>query len=103
MGQKRPLVFLGVAVGIALVTTILVYQWLQGQKVTEVEPAVVEVEGVGVAVASNDIPWGTPLTEDVVRIVHYPEESIPAGHFSDEDTHNAHSQTSCTDTNMDEF
>ena len=45
-----------------------------------------EVEGVGVAVASNDIPWGTPLTEDVVRIVHYPEESIPAGHFSDEDT-----------------
>ena len=37
MGQKRPLVFLGVAIGIALVTTVLVYQWLQGQRVTETE------------------------------------------------------------------
>ncbi|MCA9477180.1 MAG: hypothetical protein KC563_15450, partial [Nitrospira sp.] len=36
MGQKRPLVFLGVALGIALVTTFLVYQWLQGQRMVEV-------------------------------------------------------------------
>ena len=84
MGQKRPLVFLGVAIGIALVTTVLVYQWLQGQRVTETEaPAEVVMEGVEVAVANSDIPWGTPLTEEAIRLVPYPDESVPVGHFTD--------------------
>ena len=84
MGQKRPLVFLGVAIGIALITTVLVYQWLQGQRVTETEaPAEVVMEGVEVAVANSDIPWGTPLTEEAIRLVPYPDESVPVGHFTD--------------------
>lgn len=83
MGQKRPLVFLGIAIGIALVTTVLVYQWLQGQRVTEVPTPEVVVEGVSVAVASADIPWGTPLEGKTVRIIMYPEEGVPAGHFQD--------------------
>ena len=86
MGQKRPLVFLGVAIGIALVTTVLVYQWLQGQRVTETEVAEVVIEGVEVAVASGDIPWGTPLTEETIRMVPYPEESVPLGHFTDQES-----------------
>ena len=75
--------FLGVAIGIALVTTVLVYQWLQGQRVTETEVAEVVIEGVEVAVASGDIPWGTPLTDETIRMVPYPEESVPVGHFTD--------------------
>ena len=83
MGQKRPVVFLGVAIGIALITTVLVYQWLQGQRVTETVAPEVVIEGVNVAVASGDIPWGTPLTEESVRMVPYPESSVPHGHFTD--------------------
>jgi len=83
MGQKRPLVFLGVAISIALVTTVLVYQWLQGQRVTETVAPEVVIEGVEVAVASSDIPWGTPLTENTIRMVPYPEDSVPLGHFTD--------------------
>ncbi|MCA9462712.1 MAG: Flp pilus assembly protein CpaB [Nitrospira sp.] len=84
MGQKRPLVFLGVALGIALVTTFLVYQWLQGQRMVEVAaPEEVVIEGVEVAVAKADIPWGTLLTEDAIRMVPYPEDSVPQGHFTD--------------------
>ena len=86
MGQKRPLVFLGVAIGIALVTTVLVYQWLQGQRFVEVKTPEVVVEGVEVAVASADIPWGTLLTADNIRMVPYPEESIPQGHFTARET-----------------
>ena len=86
MGQKRPLVFLGVAIGIALVTTVLVYQWLQGQRVTETEVAEVVIEGVEVAVASGDIPWGTPLTQEAIRMVPYPDDSVPLGHFTDRDS-----------------
>jgi pilus assembly protein CpaB len=83
MGQKRPLVFLGIAMIIALVTTVMVYRWLQGQRMTEVNTPEVVVEGVSVAVASADIPWGTPLENKTVRIMMYPEEGVPAGHFKD--------------------
>ncbi|MEJ2229957.1 MAG: Flp pilus assembly protein CpaB [Nitrospirales bacterium] len=83
MGPKRPLVFLGIALGIALVTTVMVYRWLQGQRMVEVDTPEVVVEGVSVAVASTDIPWGTPLADKTVRIMMYPEEGVPAGHFKD--------------------
>jgi pilus assembly protein CpaB len=84
MGQKRPLVFLGIAMGIALVTTVMVYRWLQGQRMVEVATPEVVMEGVSVAVASTDIPWGTPLADKTVRIMMYPEEGVPAGHFKDQ-------------------
>ena len=84
MGQKRPLVFLGVAVVIALVTTVMVYKWLQGQQGQEVVSLPVPVvEGVSVAIARGDIPWGTPLDETALKVVSYPEEGVPSGHFQD--------------------
>lgn len=86
MGQKRPLVFLGLALGIALVTTVMVYKWLQGQKGGEVSVPEVVVEGASVVVASLDIPWGTPLDEKSVRVALYPDESVPMGHFKDLDS-----------------
>ena len=83
MGQNRPLLFLGAAIGIALVTTILIYQWLSGQQVSEPEvQPVVEIEGSEIAVASSDVPWGTPLTDENIRLVSYPEDILPAGHFT---------------------
>ena len=82
MGQKRPIVFLGIAVVIALVTTVMIYQWLQGQRMVEEAPEVV-LEGVSVSVAGADIPWGTPLTPDTLRVVQYPEEGVPVGSFND--------------------
>jgi len=85
MGQKRPIFFLGGALVIALVTTVLVYQWLQGQRLTDLPEPEVVVEGVSVAVASADIPWGTPLTAETIRMVPYPEESIPKGHFTEQE------------------
>lgn len=83
MGQKRPLVFLGIAMIIALATTVMVYRWLQGQRMIEVDTPEVVLEGVSVAVASADIPWGTPLAEKTVRMMTYPEEGVPTGHFKD--------------------
>lgn len=83
MGQKRPFVFLGIAILIALVTTVMVYRWLQGQRMIEVDAPEVVMEGVSVAVASADIPWGTPLAEKTIRMMTYPEEGIPTGHFKD--------------------
>jgi pilus assembly protein CpaB len=86
MGQKRPLVFLGIAIAIALVTTVMVYRWLQGQRMVEVDTPEVVMEGVSVAVASTDIPWGTPLADQTVRIMTYPEEGVPVGHFKNSES-----------------
>ena len=86
MGQKRPLLFLGAAIGIALVTTILIYQWLAGQQGNEPEAVpVVEISGTEIAVASADVPWGTPLTDEFIRVVSYPEDILPVGHFKNVD------------------
>ena len=84
MFQNRPVLFLGLAVGIALITTVMIYNWLQKQRqqpAAPVEQKVVTVEGVPIAVASGDIPWGTPLTKEAIRMVPYPEGSLPTGHF----------------------
>ena len=82
MGQKRPLLFLGAAIGIALVTTVMIYQWLQGQQGSEPEAQpVVEIVGAQIAVASADVPWGTPLTDEFIRLVSFPEDTLPVGHF----------------------
>ncbi len=83
MGQNRPLLFLGAAIGIALVTTVLIYQWLAGQQGSEPEAIpVVEVVGSQIAIASDDVPWGTPLTDEFIRLVSYPEDTLPVGHFT---------------------
>lgn len=82
MGQNRSLIFLGMGLVVAIVTTVLIYQWLQGQQGSDPEPQVViELEGTEIAVASNDVPWGTPLTQDAIRMVTFPDETLPVGHF----------------------
>ena len=84
MFQNRPGVFLGLAVGIALVTAILAYNWFQSQRQQApqvVEQQVMTVEGVPIAVASADMAWGTPITKEMIREVPFPQESLPAGHF----------------------
>lgn len=83
MGQNRPLLFLGAAIGIALVTTVLIYQWLVGQQVSEPEAIpVVEIVGSQIAIASADVPWGTSLTDESIRLVTYPDDTLPVGHFT---------------------
>ena len=57
MGQKRPLLFLGAAIGVALITTVWIYQWLQGQQVGEPEAQpVVEIEGTHTSLLSVGVP-----------------------------------------------
>jgi len=46
----------------------------------------VVVEGGSVAVASNDLPWGTSLAGGTMKVVQYPEGGVPGGHFQDVDS-----------------
>jgi len=77
--MRRSFLVLGIAVIIALFTTVLVYNWLQ--KKAMAKPAAFETQPVVIAVI--DIPWGTRITKEMVRKVDFPKGYLSAGYFSD--------------------
>ncbi len=79
MPRSRPFVFLGLAAVMALVTSVLVYNWLaQQSRAGPVETIQTEL----VAVAVSDLYWGTKLTEEMSKLVPFPKSSLPQGYFS---------------------
>ena len=82
MGRMKAVFPLLLAVVLALVATSLIYRWIQN-KATHSGPRVVTEENVSVAVARADISWGTKLTVEMIKLVAFPKQAIPAGHFTD--------------------
>jgi pilus assembly protein CpaB len=80
MKRSQPFILLGLAICMALVTSVLVYNWLQRQpKVVE---KVIGTRTDMVAVAVSDLFWGTKLTPEHMKLVPLPTGSLPEGHFS---------------------
>lgn len=79
MGKNKSFIVLGIAIVVALITSLLIYNWLQ-QK-SKAKEAIVETQIVSVATA--DLPWGTVLSNTMVKRVPFFKESLPAGYFSD--------------------
>jgi pilus assembly protein CpaB len=80
MKKSQPFILLGLAVCMALVTSVLVYNWLQRQPKI-VEKVIVPRTDM-VAVAVSDLFWGTKLTPEHMKLVPFPTGSLPEGHFS---------------------
>ena len=79
MGKYRPYILLGIAVVVDLITSFLVYTYLQTR--TKVERVSVQTQPVAVAVV--DISWGTMLNKELIKKVDYLKGSAPPGSFSD--------------------
>ena len=79
MGKYKPFILLGTAVVVALVTSLLIYSWLQ-RKANVVKP---EMQTQSVAVATVDLSWGTVLTKETIKVVPFLKASLPDGYFSD--------------------
>lgn len=75
MGKSKPLIMLVVAVVIALVAAFMTYGWLQKKGRT----ATASADTVSVGVAMVDLPWGTVLTDQVIKTVQFPKTSLPPG------------------------
>jgi pilus assembly protein CpaB len=78
--RNRTLLVLLVAVGLASAATYLVYR-----AVSRIPERQVEVASVFVAVAAEDLPVGTMLTKDQVKLVGWPKSSPLQGAFSSPD------------------
>lgn len=88
MEKSKPFVLLGLAIIIALVTSVLIYNWLRHQKAPTAQEKFA-MDTVPVVVAARDLSWGTLLTEDMVKrteilkIVPLNKANLPVGSFSD--------------------
>ena len=75
--EKKPFLLVGIAVLIALITSLLIYGYLKKSRVT---PVAIEKESV--AVATVDLTWGTKLTKEMMKQIDVPKGSLPGGFFS---------------------
>lgn len=80
MGKYKPILLLGGAVVIALITSIMAYNWLREKSAVQKEAAVLSQP---VAVAVADLSRGTVLSKEMIKMVSYLKESLPEGSFSD--------------------
>lgn len=78
--RNRTLVVLGVAVLVAAAATFFVYR-----TITRIPVRQVEVASTYVAVAAEDLPIGTMLTKEQVKLVGWPASSPVKGSFATAD------------------
>jgi pilus assembly protein CpaB len=80
MGKLRPVILLGVAVVIALITTLLIYSSIQKRAgiakapISETQP---------IAVATVDLNWGTVVVKEMVKMEPFLKSTLPAGAYTD--------------------
>jgi pilus assembly protein CpaB len=79
MGRYKSVMLLGVAIVIALITSLLVYNGLQRRGRSQ--ESVIHTQPV--VVAAVDLSWGTKLTMDMVKKVDFLQGSLSGGYFSD--------------------
>lgn len=85
MKRYRPLVFFGIALVLGLVTSVLVFSWLQNEKNRLMAAPLPLTKKVPVLVANADLAWGTRLTPEMVQIQELPSDSLPDGYFGKQD------------------
>ena len=80
MGKHRALLILGIAVAIALISSLLAYSWL---KTKSNEKKGVALETQPLLVAAAPLTWGTVLTKEMVKPTTVLKTSFAGGGFSD--------------------
>src|SRR5262245_48280233 len=87
MKRYRPLVFFGAALLLSLITSVLVFSWLQNEKSRLIAaPLPIATKNLQVLVVNADLPWGTTMTPEMLQLQEFPPASVPEGHFTSADT-----------------
>jgi pilus assembly protein CpaB len=82
MKRYRPLAFFSVALLLGLVTSVLVFSWLQNEKDRLMAAPIPLSKNVQVLVSNADLAWGTKLTPEMMQLLEFPAGAIPEGHFT---------------------
>jgi pilus assembly protein CpaB len=79
MGKYKSVMLLGVAVIIALITSLLVYGYIQRKG----SPKEVAVDIQPIVIAAVDLSWGTRITNEMLKKANFLKGSLTTGYFSD--------------------
>jgi pilus assembly protein CpaB len=82
MKRYRPVAFFAVALLLGLITSFLVFSWLQNEKNRLMAAPIPFSKNVPVLVSSADLSWGTKLTPEMMQLQEFPPGAIPEGHFT---------------------
>jgi pilus assembly protein CpaB len=82
MKRYRALIFFGVALLLGLVTSVLVFSWLQSEKNRLMAAPLPLSKNVQVVVSNADLIWGTKLTPEMMQLQELPPGALPEGHFT---------------------
>jgi len=83
MGKFRPVILLGAAVVIALITTLLIYSSIQKRAGVAKVPI---QETQPIAISTVDLNWGTVVVREMVKMEPFLKSSLPAGAYTDMNT-----------------
>jgi pilus assembly protein CpaB len=86
MKRYRPLAFFAVALLLGLITSFLVFSWLQNEKNRLMAAPIPFSRNVPVLVSNADLSWGTKLTPEMMQLQEFPPGAIPEGHFTSLET-----------------
>jgi len=89
MARSKVFLPLAVALVFAFLGGVIAYKWAQSQKAVQVvQQAASSDDVVSVAVAAADIPWGTKLSTDNIKMRDFLKkslpESLPVSYFTDQ-------------------
>lgn len=82
MKRYRPLAFFGLAVVLAILTSVMVFTWMQNEKNRLMAAPIPINKNVQVLVSNSDLAWGTKLTAEMMQLQELPPGVIPEGHFT---------------------
>jgi pilus assembly protein CpaB len=82
MGNWRALVPIAISLAIAVAGSIFLYQWINKQRGPKEIVKVEKTEAAPIAVAAANLPWGTKLKPEMIKMAPYLKESLPTGYFS---------------------
>jgi pilus assembly protein CpaB len=80
MGRLRPVILLGAAIVVALITTLLIYSSIQKRAGVTKAPI---LETQSIAVATVDLNWGTVVVKEMINMEPFLKSSLPAGAYTD--------------------
>lgn len=80
--RQRALAVVGIGGIVGVISSLFAYTYVQ-QLVSETRAEMsIGNRKTTVAVASRQLPWGSVLSGDAIRMVPFPSESLPEGYFS---------------------
>jgi len=80
--QRRNLIIIAAAIVVGLFAVYLANAWFSGVEDRQ-ERQAAQQRMVRIAVANQDMEFGTPLTADNVRLTAWPADSVPQGAYQD--------------------